>query len=52
MAYSEQVLRRAQARLAQEKANCEAEAAARTEQIYRQFPQRAWPPESRAGTRR
>lgn len=38
MAYSEQVLRRAQARLAQEKANCEAEAAARTEQIYRQFP--------------
>ena len=38
MAYSEAVLRRAQARLAQEKADCEAESAARIEEIYRQFP--------------
>ena len=38
MAYSEQVLRRAQARLAQEKADCESEANARIEQIYRQNP--------------
>ena len=38
MAYSEQVLRRAQARLAQEKADCESESAARIEQIYRQYP--------------
>lgn len=38
MAYSEAVLRRAQARLAQEKANCEAESAARIEQIYTQYP--------------
>jgi len=38
MAYSEAVLRRAQARLAQEKADCEAESAARIEQIYRQLP--------------
>ena len=38
MAYSEIVLRRAQARLAQEKADCEAESAARIESIYRQHP--------------
>ena len=38
MAYSEQVLRRAQARLAQEKADCESESAARIEAIYQQFP--------------
>lgn len=38
MAYSETVLRRAQARLAQEKADCEAESAARIEQIYTQQP--------------
>lgn len=38
MAYSEHVLRRAQTRLAQEKADCEAESAARIEQIYRQHP--------------
>jgi len=38
MAYSETVLRRAQARLAQEKADCEAESAARIENIYRQHP--------------
>lgn len=38
MAYSETVLRRAQARLAQEKADQEAESAARIEQIYRQQP--------------
>ena len=38
MAYSEHVLRRAQARLAQEKADCEAESAARIEHIYRQHP--------------
>jgi len=38
MGYSEQVLRRAQARLAQEKADCEAESAARIEQIYTQYP--------------
>lgn len=38
MAYSEAVLRRAQARLAQEKADCEAESAARIERIYRQLP--------------
>ena len=38
MAYSEAVLRRAQARLAQEKADCEAESAARIEQIYHQLP--------------
>lgn len=38
MAYSETVLRRAQARLAQEKADCEAESAARIESIYHQYP--------------
>ena len=38
MAYSEQLLRRAQARLAQEKADCESESAARIEAIYQQFP--------------
>ena len=38
MAYSEQVLRRAQARLAQEKADCESESNARIEQIYDQYP--------------
>ena len=38
MAYSEAVLRRAQARLAQEKADCEAESAARIERIYHQLP--------------
>lgn len=38
MAYSEQVMRRAQARLAQEKADCEAESAARIEHIYTQYP--------------
>lgn len=38
MAYSESVLRRAQTRLAQEKADCEAESAARIESIYRQYP--------------
>ena len=38
MAYSESVLRRAQTRLSQEKAQCEAEAAARIEQIYRRYP--------------
>ena len=38
MAYSETVLLRAKARLAQEKADCEAESAARIENIYRQHP--------------
>lgn len=38
MAYSEQVLRRAKARLAQAKEACEAESAARTEEIYTQYP--------------
>ena len=38
MAYSEQVLSRAKARLAQEKADCEAESAARIEAVYRQHP--------------
>lgn len=38
MAYSEQVLRRAQARLAQEKADHESESNARIEAIYRQYP--------------
>ncbi|MGN0980218.1 MAG: ATP-binding protein [Candidatus Avoscillospira sp.] len=38
MAYSEQVLRRAKARLAQAKEECEAESAARTEEIYTQYP--------------
>ena len=38
MAYSEQVLRRAQARLAQEKADCESESNARIEAIFRQYP--------------
>jgi len=38
MAYSEQILRRAQARLAQEKADCESESAARIAQIYAQYP--------------
>ena len=38
MAYSKQILQRAQARLAQEKADCEAESAARIDQIYRQYP--------------
>ena len=38
MAYSEAVLRRAQARLAQEKADCEAESTARIETIYTRLP--------------
>ena len=38
MAYSEQVLRRAQARLAQEKADHESESNARIEAIYQQYP--------------
>lgn len=38
MAYSETVLRRAQARLAQEKADHDAESAARVEAVYRQYP--------------
>ena len=38
MAYSEEVIRRAQARLAQEKADCESESTARIEHIYRQYP--------------
>ena len=38
MAYSETVLRRAQARLAQEKADCESESAARIEAIYNAYP--------------
>ena len=38
MAYSEEVIRRAQARLAQEKADCESESNARIETIYRQYP--------------
>ena len=38
MAYSAEVLRRAQARLAQEKADCEAESTARIESLYRQYP--------------
>lgn len=38
MAYSEQVLRRAQARLAREKADCEAESNARISNLYAQFP--------------
>ena len=38
MAYSEEVLRRAQARLAQEKSDCESESAARIAQLYRQYP--------------
>ena len=38
MAYSEEVLRRAQARLAQEKADCESESSARIENIYIQYP--------------
>ena len=38
MAYSEEVLRRAQARLAQEKADCESESNARIELIYQMYP--------------
>ena len=38
MAYSEQVIRRAQARLAQEKADCESESNARIEAIYQKYP--------------
>jgi len=38
MAYSEEVLRRAQTRLAQEKADCESESRARIEAIYQQTP--------------
>jgi len=38
MAYSEQVLRRAKARLAQEKMDCESESTARIEAIYRNYP--------------
>ena len=38
MAYSELVLRRAQTRLAQEKADCEAESYARIQQIYARYP--------------
>lgn len=38
MSYSEQVMRRAQARLAQEKADRESECAARIEHIYNQYP--------------
>ena len=38
MAYSETVLRRAQARLAQAKADHEAESSARVEAIYNQYP--------------
>ena len=38
MAYSEEVLRRAQARLAQEKADCESESSARIEMLYQTYP--------------
>ena len=38
MAYSEQVIRRAQARLAQEKTDCESESNARIEGVYQQHP--------------
>ena len=38
MAYSEQIIRRAQARLAQEKADCESESAARIAHIYEKHP--------------
>lgn len=38
MAYSEQIIRRAQARLAQEKADCESESAARIAHIYEKYP--------------
>lgn len=38
MAYSEQVLRRAKARLSQAKEDCEAESAARVEEIYEKYP--------------
>lgn len=38
MAYSEEVLRRAQARLAQEKADCETESRVRIEKIYGMYP--------------
>lgn len=38
MAYSEQVMRRAQARLAQEKAACEQESSTRIAQLYMQYP--------------
>lgn len=38
MAYSEQVLRRAKARLSQAKEDCEAESAARVEEIYGKYP--------------
>jgi len=38
MAYSEQVIRRAQARLAQEKEQCEAESNARIAEIYARYP--------------
>ena len=38
MGYSEEVLRRAQARLAQEKADCESESNARIAEIYLKYP--------------
>lgn len=38
MAYSEEIIRRAQTRLAQEKADCESESAARIAHIYEKYP--------------